>query len=80
MNNRTRGAVEPFTLFLIIVCISVGGYYALRSKVIDSPAEQTAEAILRVEGIDVDFSAEKKKEQEQSDAKNNQAQVQSKTN
>ena len=72
----TRGIVEPLTLVIIVICICVGGYFALQSKVIDSPEEQTAEAILRAEGIDVDFSAEKK--QEVKDAKGI-PQVQSKT-
>ncbi len=59
---KCRGVVEPITLIIIITCLCVGGYFALRSKVIDSPVEQGAEAILKAEGIDIDFSAEKKKD------------------
>lgn len=75
--HRVKGSVEPFSLFIIIICICIGGWYAIKSKVIDSPEEQTAEAVLRVEGIDVDFSAEKKKELADAPAV---PQVQSKTN
>jgi hypothetical protein len=60
--HNCKGIAEPITLIIIVACLCVGGYFALRSQIIDSPAEQTAEAILRREGIDVDFSAEKKKD------------------
>jgi hypothetical protein len=60
--TRAKGFCEPYSLIIVAACLLVGGYYAIKSKVIDSPAEQTAEALLRTEGIDVDFSAEKKKE------------------
>lgn len=60
--HKCQGIAEPITLAVIVICLAIGGYYALRSDIIDSPAEQTAEAILRREGVDVDFSADKKKD------------------
>ena len=62
--KKVSGTAEPFSLIIIAICICIGGYFALRSQVLDSPAEQTAEAVLRTEGIDVDFSANKKKERD----------------
>ncbi len=58
--NKYQGLVEPVILFTIIVCLGVGGYFALRTKLIDHPIEQGAEAVLKAEGIDIDFSKQKK--------------------
>lgn len=66
--RRIKGTVEPFSLIIVAICICVGGYFAIFSKVIDSPIEQADEAILRAEGVDVDFSAEKKQEVKASNA------------
>lgn len=75
--QHNQGFTEPFSLIIIAICICIGGYFAIKSKVIDSPIEQADEAILRTQGIDVDFSAEKKKELADAPAV---PQVQSKTN
>lgn len=69
--DRVKGLADPITLVIIVACIAIGTIIMVFSKQIDSPAEQVVEAVLHVEGIDVDFSAEKKEElaKEQADAK-----------
>jgi hypothetical protein len=41
--------------------MATGTYFSTRSDKIDAPIEQAAENILKNNGIDVDFSADKKK-------------------
>lgn len=60
MRLKHDGFADPITLSLIAVAICVGCYFMFRSNEVDAPAEQVAEAILKAEGIDVDFSAAKK--------------------
>lgn len=62
MAPKNKGICEPITLAIVAVCFVVGGYFALRSKQVDAPAEQAAEAVLKTQGIDIDFSADKKKD------------------
>jgi len=59
---QNKGIVDPVVLIIIVVCFGIGGWYALKSPQIDSPLEQTAEIILKAEGIEIDFSTEKKRE------------------
>ena len=60
MVNKIDGFVDPIALVIIVACFAVGTVYMVKSKQIDAPAEQAAEAILKAKGIDVDFSSEKK--------------------
>ena len=46
---------------LIAGCFAVGMFFKYYSKIIDSPIEQIAETVLKQQGIDVDFSEDKKK-------------------
>lgn len=57
---KQRGAIDPISIAIIVVCFAAGGYYFFGSKEIDSPIEEMAESILDAQGIDVDFSAGKK--------------------
>jgi hypothetical protein len=49
---------------MVAACLVVGGLYAIYSKKIDAPVEQAAEAVLKSKGIDIDFSAGKKSDDE----------------
>jgi hypothetical protein len=60
MQKLIEGMCDPFILLVIVACLSIGGLYAAYSKKIDAPAEQIAEAILKTQGIDIDFSEGKK--------------------
>lgn len=46
---------------IIAGSIIIGLFFQLYSSAIDSPVEQAAEAVLKGNGIDVDFSENKKK-------------------
>ena len=62
--------MELIGIVLLVVGL-VGGLAAhYISGKIDSPAEQAAEALLKTKGVDVDFSADAKKEQAAKDPKN----------
>lgn len=67
-NKKAKGEVTLVVLSIIIMCFAVGGFFALKSKAIDSPVEQAVEAVLKAEGIDYDFSAAKKAELKDSKA------------
>lgn len=58
--TKFRGLVDPIALVVIAICFAVGGYYYLKSDEIDAPAEQIAEKVLHEEGIEIDFSKDKK--------------------
>lgn len=60
MLQKTKGLADPITLVIIVACVVVGSLYMAFSKKVDAPVEQAAEAVLHMEGIDVDFSAGKK--------------------
>ena len=45
---------------LIAGCFAVGIFFKYYSNIIDSPIEQIAETVLKQQGIDVDFSEDKK--------------------
>ena len=60
MRTNNKGCVEWVVIAVIAVCFGVGLYYKAASKEVDAPAEQVAEAILDSQGIEVDFSADKK--------------------
>ncbi len=55
--------LEVFGAIVIAVAVIVGCGAHLFTKKVDSPAEQVAEAVLRSKGIDIDFSAYEKQEQ-----------------
>lgn len=59
---------------LIAGCFAVGMFFKYYSKIIDSPIEQIAETVLKQQGIDVDFSEDKKntnKPEDDEDDENN---------
>lgn len=60
LNKWIKGLADPITLVIIVACFAVGGLYAAFSKKVDEPLEQAAEAVLRTQGIDIDFSVCKK--------------------
>ena len=62
--KRQRGICDPFLIVMVAACLVVGGLYAIYSKKIDAPVEQAAEAVLKSKGIDIDFSAGKKSDDE----------------
>jgi len=57
---KSQGFVTTITLLVIVVALGIGLYFQHLSDAIDSPLEQTSEAILKKNGIDVDFSKDKK--------------------
>ena len=61
----TRTLYDLGAVIFIGACILAGIILSFTSKKIDSPVEQTLEAILATEGIDVDFSAWKKAEEDE---------------
>lgn len=58
--NKQAGFADVAVLIVVAVCFAVGGFFALKSDTIDSPPEQAAEAVLKTQGIEVDFSSKKK--------------------
>lgn len=60
MRLKHNGFSDPITLGLVAIAVCIGCYYMLKSGKIDAPAEQVAEAILKIEGVDIDFSHDKK--------------------
>ena len=52
---------------LIAGCFAVGMFFKYYSNIIDSPIEQIAETVLKQQGIDVDFSEDKKNTNEPED-------------
>jgi len=55
---KIRGFGDLFSIGFIIVCLIVGAGIAYKSKKPDSAPEQAVEAVLRTQGIDIDFSPE----------------------
>jgi len=66
---KQLGLAEPISLILVAVCLVVGGYFMKKSDDIDNPIEEAAEAVLESQGIDVDFSQDKKKKLEEAKKK-----------
>lgn len=60
MKTNNSGFVEWVIVVVIAACFGVGLYYQATSDKVDAPAEQVAEAILDSQGIEVDFSRDKK--------------------
>lgn len=58
--NKSNGFATTIILLITVVALGVGLYFEHFSDAIDSPLEQTSEAILKKNGIDVDFSKDKK--------------------
>lgn len=52
---------QIIAIAIIVGCMSVGLYFEFFSDKVDSVPEQLAEKVLEQHGIDVDFSADKKK-------------------
>ena len=50
-----------WTAILLAVAFSVGIYFKFFSSTVDSVAEQAVESVLGANGIDIDFSEDKKK-------------------
>lgn len=48
------------TIVVVMVAMAVGLYYEYFSTTVDGPVEQFAERVLKDNGIDVDFSKNKK--------------------
>lgn len=62
-------------IFIIALAVLAGQIITYKSTAIDSPAEQAIEHVLKKHGLDIDFSAEKKrlqKEAQQKDLENQQ--------
>jgi hypothetical protein len=56
--------MEWIVALIVLGCFGVGGYYQYYTDTVDAPAEQLAEAVLKQNNIDTDFSADKKKSKE----------------
>ncbi len=58
---KVEGFIETtLSIVIVLACFAAGFIFAYKTKVIDSPAEQMVEGVLESQGIDVDFSADKK--------------------
>ena len=57
-----KGCIEPVSIAIIVGCMLGGGYFMYKSKTVDHPLEQVIESVLEKQGIDIDFSEHKKKE------------------
>ncbi len=55
---KQAGFFDPIVLAIIVGCFVVGTLAVTITKKNDSPAEQAAEAVLKSQGIDIDFSPE----------------------
>jgi len=60
--RKMQGMAEPISL-IVVACIIIGAMISIKSKEIDSPAEEAVEAILESQGQHIDFSAHKKSEE-----------------
>ncbi len=56
--------MEWVVALIVLGCFGVGKYYQYYTDKVDAPAEQLAEAVLKKNNIDTDFSADKKKSKE----------------
>lgn len=63
---KHKGFADPIVLAIVVTCLIIGGLAVIITKKPDSPVEQAAEAVLHVEGIDIDFSAGSKNVQKPS--------------
>lgn len=57
---KQKGIATIVTVIIIAAAFAAGLWFKHYSDEIDSPIEQVAENILDTQGIDVDFSKEKK--------------------
>ena len=64
MIEKQKGMASFIAMALIMGAFVVGVVCEKYTKAIDSPIEQAAEAVLDAHGVDIDFSADKKKERE----------------
>ena len=51
-----EGFVDPILIAIIVSCLVIGSLTVAFTKKNDTPVEQAAEAVLRTQGIDIDFS------------------------
>lgn len=58
--NKLKGFATTIVLVVTVIALGIGLYFQHLSDAIDHPLEQTSEAILKKNGIDVDFSKDKK--------------------
>ena len=56
---KHRGIIDPISL-VVISCFIIGGFLMYKTKEIDSPLEEAVEAVLETQGVDIDFSKQKK--------------------
>jgi hypothetical protein len=49
---------------VITICFAFGTFLAIKTKKVDAPYEEAVEQVLEGYGIDIDFSAHKKDEDE----------------
>ena len=56
----TGGKLTITSALLVAGLLAAGMYFKLYVKQADTPAEQLVESILSTQGIDIDFSADKK--------------------
>lgn len=58
-SSKSKGLV---TVAIMVVCLLVGAGVFYFTKKPDSPLEQAAESILKMQGVDIDFSESAKTE------------------
>ena len=64
MVSKQKGVATIVVAFLCAGAFGIGLFFKHFTKKIDSPTEQAAEAVLDKFGVDIDFSADKKKDVE----------------
>lgn len=57
---KHRGIADPVSL-VVISCFIIGAFLMYKTKEIDSPLEEVVEAVLETQGVDIDFSKQKKR-------------------
>lgn len=69
--KKQKGFIPVAALAIIAGALFIGLLFQKGTKVINHPVEQAAEKVLAQHGIDIDFSAEKIKEKERLNGKQN---------
>lgn len=57
-----NGKVAALRVGIVLAALGVGVYLKFFSSTVDSAIEQAVESVLKEHGIDIDFSADKKKQ------------------
>ena len=63
--NKDNG-MWPIVIVVVALTLGIGSKFMFKKP--DNPIEQASEAVLRSQGIDIDFSAAQKSEQNSKDA------------